>query len=35
MKDTLKIISVGKSALVTYYQNNRDDLYAPTHIFPK
>ena len=34
MKDTLKIISVGKSALVTYYQNNRDDLYAPTHIFP-
>ena len=34
MKDKLKIISFGKTALVDYYQNNPDDIYAPTHIFP-
>lgn len=34
MKDTLKIISIGKDAIVKHYQQNPDELYAPTHIFP-
>ena len=34
MKDNLKIISFNKGALVSYYNENPDDLYAPTHIFP-
>ena len=34
MRDNLKIISFNKGALVSYYNENPDDLYAPTHIFP-
>jgi len=33
-KEKLKIIGLSKNALVGYYQQNPNDLYAPTHIFP-
>ena len=34
MKDNLKILSFNKGALVSYYNDNPNDQYAPTHIFP-
>ena len=35
MKDNLKIFSFNKGALVNYFNENPNDQYAPTHIFPE
>ena len=35
MKDNLKIFSFNKGALVNYFNENPNDQYAPTYIFPE